>query len=187
MVRPGQVFLAGFFLLLHVHVQCLSVTRSIRVSGRGITPRQVSPRLLATTADDADGGGPLAKMKKYGAKYFLVWFSIYLPFLLTFFWGIENDVLNTAKYGIDPPSALNSLCDKVEELTHNGGLMAGIRGSTHAANFAAAYLCADLVPTTVMAVGVLAYLGKNDEKKDAAAAAAAAAAAQVPPPPVDGL
>ena len=104
-------------------------------------------------------------MKKYGAKYFVVWFSIYLPFLLTFFWGIENDVLNTARFGIDPSSALNSVCDKIEELMHNGGSMAGVRGSTHAANFAAAYLCADLVPTTVMAVGVLAY----NEKKAAAA------------------
>ena len=76
--------------------------------------------------------GPIAYMKKYGPKYFAVWFSIYLPFLLTFFYVIENDVLNTVKYGIDPPGALNSLCNQFEKLTHNYELLKNVRGSTHA-------------------------------------------------------
>ena len=110
--------------------------------------------------------GPIAYMKKYGPKYFLVWFSIYLPFLLTFFYVIDNDILNTVKYGIDPPDALNSVCNQFEKITHNYELLKNVRGSTHAANFAAAYLLADLVPTTVFAVGVLGFITRNDINDD---------------------
>lgn len=110
--------------------------------------------------------GPVAYIQKYGPQYFIVWFSIYLPFLLTFFYVIENDLLNTVKYGIDPPGALNSLCNQFEKLTHNYELLKNVRGSTHGANFAAAYLMADLVPTTVFAVGVLGWITRNDTKDD---------------------
>jgi len=110
--------------------------------------------------------GPVAYMKQYGLQYFLVWFAIYLPFLLTFFWGIENDVLHSAQYDIDPPSALNALVDKFEQLTHDYSTLERIRGSVHAANFAAAYLLADLVPTTVLAVGALSYITKMKEGKE---------------------
>ena len=79
--------------------------------------------------------GPIAYMKKYGPKYFAVWFSIYLPFLLTFFYVIDNDILNTVKYGIDPPDALNSVCNQFEKITHNYELLKNVRGSTHAGKF----------------------------------------------------
>jgi hypothetical protein len=102
--------------------------------------------------------GLAALWAKYGPLYFIVWFSIYVPFLITFYYLLDNDIMNTSKYGIDPPSALNSLIDTFERMTKNYDLLSHLRESRHAANFAAAYLCADLVPTTVFALGAVGYI-----------------------------
>ena len=102
--------------------------------------------------------GLAALWAKYGPLYFIVWFTIYLPFLCTFFYAIDNDIMSTSQYGIDPPSALNSLIDTFERVTNNHDLLSHLRGSKHVANFAAAYLCADLVPTTVFALAAVGYI-----------------------------
>lgn len=141
---------------------CVSHSRKLWV----MTSRNDDSNLVEVGGGGQQPKGLAALWAKYGPLYFIVWFTIYLPFLLIFFYVIDNDIMNASQYGIDPPSALNSLVDNFEKLTHNHELLADIRGSKHVANFAAAYLCADLVPTTVFALAAVGYIttrnGTND-------------------------
>ena len=106
-----------------------------------------------------------ALWNKYGALYFQVWFCIYLPFLLTFFYVLDNNLLQASAFeSLDPKTAVLNLCTQLESAFNDPELMSGVRENPRATNFATAYLLADLVPTTVFALAVVTFITKRREK-----------------------
>lgn len=106
-----------------------------------------------------------ALWNKYGAFYFQVWFSIYLPFLLTFFYILDNNLLQASVLeSVDPQAAVLRLFTWLEDVSHNPELMRGLRESPRVTTFATAYLLADLVPTTVFALAAVTFIVKRREK-----------------------
>ena len=109
-----------------------------------------------------------ALWNKYGALYFQVWFCIYLPFLLTFFYVLENNLLQASFLeSIDPQAAVLKLCEWLETVTSDPELTRNIKENPTLTNFATAYLMADLVPTTVFALGAVTFILKKREKSKA--------------------
>ena len=108
-----------------------------------------------------------ALWNKYGALYFQVWFCIYLPFLLTFFYVLENNLLQASFLeSIDPQAAVLKLCEWLETVTSDPELTRNIKENPTLTNFATAYLMADLVPTTVFALGAVTFILKKRETID---------------------
>lgn len=108
-----------------------------------------------------------ALWNEYGIFYFQVWFCTYLPFLLSFFYIIENDLLKQTQFNaFDPKKVVVGMCDFIEKYSGNFELTVSIRDNTHVTNFATAYLLADLVPTTFIALGIVTYIIKQKEKKN---------------------
>lgn len=106
-----------------------------------------------------------ALWNKYGAFYFQVWFCIYLPFLLSFFYVLDNNLLKaSALEAIDPQAAVLKLFSWLESVTNNAELLRGVRENPRVTTFATAYLLADLVPTTVFALAVVTYVIKRRER-----------------------
>lgn len=79
-----------------------------------------------------------ALWNKYGPLYFQVWFSIYLPFLLTFFYVLDNNLLQSSSFteGFDPKAAVSNLCNWLEEISGDPQLMSGIKENPRAVTFA---------------------------------------------------
>ena len=108
-----------------------------------------------------------ALWNKYGALYFQVWFCIYLPFLLTFFYVLENNLLQASFLeSIDPQAAVLKLCEWLETVTSDPELTRNIKENPTLTNFATAYLMADLVPTTVFALGAVTFILKKRQKSE---------------------
>lgn len=106
-----------------------------------------------------------ALWNKYGALYFQVWFCIYLPFLLSFFYVLDNNLLQASVFeSIDPKAAVLDICTRLESAFGDPELMKGVRENPRVTNFATAYLLADLVPTTVFALGVVTFITKKRDK-----------------------
>ena len=106
-----------------------------------------------------------ALWNRYGALYFQVWFCIYLPFLLTFFYVLDNNLLQASAFeSLDPKTAVLNLCTQLESIFNDPELMSGVRENPRATNFATAYLLADLVPTTVFALAVVTFITKRRDK-----------------------
>jgi hypothetical protein len=109
-----------------------------------------------------------ALWSKYGAFYFQVWFSIYLPFLLAFFYILDNNLLKSSVIeSIDPQAAVLRLFSWLEHTSNNPELLSGLRGNPRVTTFATAYLLADLVPTTVFALAVVTFILRQREKDTA--------------------
>lgn len=130
------------------------------------------PRLMMTGKDEDTQLATVKKegklqtlWNKYGAFYFQVWFSIYLPFLLAFFYILDNNLLkSSAIESIDPQAAVLRLFSWLEHTSNNPELMSGLRGNPRVTTFATAYLLADLVPTTVFALAVVTFILRRREK-----------------------
>jgi hypothetical protein len=130
------------------------------------------PRLMMTEKDEDElvvivkkEGKLQALWNKYGAFYFQVWFSIYLPFLLAFFYILDNNLLKSSVVeSIDPQAAVLRLFSWLEHTSNNPELLSGLRGNPRVTTFATAYLLADLVPTTVFALAVVTFILRQREK-----------------------
>jgi hypothetical protein len=130
------------------------------------------PRLMMTEKDENElvvivkkEGKLQALWNKYGAFYFQVWFSIYLPFLLAFFYILDNNLLKSSVVeSIDPQAAVLRLFSWLEHTSNNPELLSGLRGNPRVTTFATAYLLADLVPTTVFALAVVTFILRQREK-----------------------
>ena len=130
--------------------------------------------LIDKSNSDSDGelqlgvrkeGKLQALWNKYGAFYFQVWFCIYLPFLLSFFYVLDNNLLKASAFeAIDPQAAVLKLFSWLESVTNNAELLRGVRDNPRVTTFATAYLLADLVPTTVFALAVVTYVIKRRER-----------------------
>ena len=106
-----------------------------------------------------------ALWKKYGAFYFQVWFSIYLPFLLSFFYILDNKLLqSSALASVDPQTAVLKLFAWLDEISNHSQIMAEILENPRVTTFATAYLLADLVPTTFFALAAVTFIIKQREK-----------------------
>lgn len=105
-----------------------------------------------------------ALWNKYGPLYFQVWFIIYMPFLLTFFYILDNNLLQATDFAaVDPKAAVLRLFTWLEQFDPE--LLQSLKGNEHVTSFATAYLLADLVPTTVFALAAVTFIIK---RKDAA-------------------
>jgi hypothetical protein len=130
------------------------------------------PTLMMTEKDEDEHvvtvkkeGKLQALWSKYGAFYFQVWFSIYLPFLLAFFYILDNNLLKSSVIeSIDPQAAVLRLFSWLEHTSNNPELLSGLRGNPRVTTFATAYLLADLVPTTVFALAVVTFILRQREK-----------------------
>jgi hypothetical protein len=130
------------------------------------------PRLMMTEKDEDElvvivkkEGKLQALWNKYGAFYFQVWFSIYLPFLFAFFYILDNNLLKSSVVeSIDPQAAVLRLFSWLEHTSNNPELLSGLRGNPRVTTFATAYLLADLVPTTVFALAVVTFILRQREK-----------------------
>ena len=106
-----------------------------------------------------------ALWKKYGAFYFQVWFSIYLPFLLSFFFILDNKLLqSSALASVDPQTAVLKLFSWLDEVSNHSEVMTGILENPRVTTFATAYLLADLVPTTFFALAAVTFIIKQRDK-----------------------
>ena len=110
-------------------------------------------------------------LKEYGWKYLATWFTVYLPFLCSFFFLIE-----TGRLPVDAERTAEVVEHASVWLQSAGlggaatGFAATIRQpqGAHLLNFAAAYLAADLVPTTVIALALLGLSKAGAKTSDAA-------------------
>ena len=92
-------------------------------------------------------------MREYGPLYFQVWFCIYLPFLLSFFYILDNNLLASTPFrAFDPQAAITPLFNWLVTVSNDLEFTRGIRENPRATSFATAYLMADLVPTSFFAV-----------------------------------
>lgn len=157
---------SGLYLRFGNINDILEATTNEVVSSRSL------PRLMMTGKDEdtqlatvKKEGKLQALWNKYGAFYFQVWFSIYLPFLLAFFYILDNNLLkSSAIESIDPQAAVLRLFSWLEHTSNNPELMSGLRGNPRVTTFATAYLLADLVPTTVFALAVVTFVLRRREK-----------------------
>jgi len=162
----------GMFLL------AIWTTRSILVSGFNVRSLSSRPRpqlqstsvytqlsALADPSTPPPSPTPTPPYQKWGWRYLATWFAVYVPFLLTFFGLIE-----TRRLPFDATvvaSAIDSLNMWLTTLT-NGKISFDaevVRSNPHLLNFAAAYLCADLVPTTVIALALLSLYSSSALQK----------------------
>lgn len=104
-------------------------------------------------------------LKVYGFQYLATWFVVYLPFLASFYVLIDGK--KTGSFAVDINAAA-SLIDRLSNWLQSWSPFiidsSAVRENPHAINFACAYLCADLVPTTVIALGLLSYYNRSLEK-----------------------
>lgn len=149
------------------------INDKLKVASNEVVFSRSLPRLMVTVKDEDEElivikkeGKLQALWNKYGAFYFQVWFSIYLPFLLSFFYILDNNLLqSSALESIDPQAALLKLFSWLEHTSNNPELMSGLRGNPRVTTFATAYLLADLVPTTVFALAVVTFILRRREKE----------------------
>lgn len=149
------------------------INDKLKVASNEVVFSRSLPRLMMTVKDEDEElivikkeGKLQALWNKYGAFYFQVWFSIYLPFLLSFFYILDNNLLqSSALESIDPQAAILKLFSWLEHTSNNPELMSGLRGNPRVTTFATAYLLADLVPTTVFALAVVTFILRRREKE----------------------
>jgi hypothetical protein len=79
-----------------------------------------------------------ALWNKYGPLYFQVWFCIYLPFLISFFLVLDNNLLQSSSFtaGFDPKAFVFGWCKYIEDITGDPQLMSGIKENPRAITFA---------------------------------------------------
>lgn len=155
---------------------CLRVqnnNKKLRVATNEINLNRSLPKFMSTEKDDDEQvvlvkkeGKLQALWNKYGVFYFQVWFSIYLPFLLSFFYILDNNLLKSSVIeSIDPQAAILRLFSWLEHTSNNPELMNVLRGNPRVTTFATAYLLADLVPTTVFALAVVTFILRRREEE----------------------
>ena len=106
-----------------------------------------------------------ALWKKYGVFYFQVWFSIYLPFLISFFYILDNKLLQSSAFAsVDPQTAVLKLFSWLDQISNHSEIMTEILENPRVTTFATAYLLADLVPTTFFALAAVTFIIKQREK-----------------------
>lgn len=104
-------------------------------------------------------------MQTYGWKYLATWFSVYLPCLITFFYALDSDSLHASDYGLDPHTFIVRICEYLEKVSSKEHLLDGIKENPRFTTFAAAYLMADLVPTTIIAAALLKFSSQKSDNK----------------------
>jgi hypothetical protein len=155
------------------YLRLRDINDKLKVASNEVVFSRSLPRLMMTVKDEDEElivikkeGKLQALWNKYGAFYFQVWFSIYLPFLLSFFYILDNNLLqSSALESIDPQAAILRLFSWLEHTSNNPELMSGLRGNPRVTTFATAYLLADLVPTTVFALAVVTFILRRREKE----------------------
>lgn len=100
-------------------------------------------------------------VKKYGSRYLLTWFAVYLPFLASFYVLVDSDVLPFKV--ADALSFIDRACAWLQSLGLTSVNSEAARNNPNVVKFATAYLAADLVPTTVFALALLSAYTKATE------------------------
>ena len=105
---------------------------------------------------------------KKGKLYFTIWGTIYLSCLITIFYAVDHDLLQAEKYGINPQTAMCSLCDWLDKHVINVyWITSRLRTNPWMTKFMVSYLLTDLVPTTFIALAcypvVINYQSKQQK------------------------
>jgi hypothetical protein len=105
----------------------------------------MQPETAPTSDDDTDlkenmkkEGKIKALWNKYGPLYFQVWFCIYLPFLISFFFVLDNNLLQSSSFtaGFDPKTFVFGWCKYIENISGDPNLMSGVKENPRAITFA---------------------------------------------------
>lgn len=96
----------------------------------------------------------------------MTWFATYLPFLATFFCVLNGNIhISFLVAEMDPGLFSSKVSTWIEQYVHNESLQFQIHEHPWIVNFAAAYLMADLVPTTFIALGLLAFVSSIEQRE----------------------
>jgi hypothetical protein len=114
-------------------------------SGRFSRSYMMQPENAPISDDDNDlkeqmkkEGKIKALWNKYGPLYFQVWFCIYLPFLISFFFVLDNNLLQSSSFtaGFDPKAFVFGWCKYIEDISGDPNLMSGVKENPRAITFA---------------------------------------------------
>ena len=135
-----------------------SITRAPRALGS--TTRAL--RALPQPHSQEDAKPPKEDLgslvKKYGSRYLLTWFAVYLPFLASFYVLAGSDLLPFKME--DALSFIDRFCSWLQSLGLTSVSSEAARNNPNVVRFATSYLAADLVPTTVFALALLSAYTK---------------------------
>jgi len=120
---------------VHVSATYSSNSQTRMSAGGGGDVEPVSPE------DDESLKGKVKKLwKQYGVVAIGTYLGIYVSVLSSVYFALEYDVFNASTFGFDPTSAVQKVCDLVENFTGSTFLPGYIREHPRVGTFAVAWV-----------------------------------------------